>query len=136
MELTMAQRRTEGNVPFVSTGHLPTTEMVQALVADADARFKDHDEGQNASHYPALAAVPRHLFGLCLTATNGQEFAAGDVDDEFTIMSVAKPFTLALVYQVMGAEVVRQKVGLNATGCPSTRSRPSNCTPTARRIRW
>ena len=118
MELNMAHRRAEADVPFVSTGHLPATEMVQALVDEAHSRFKDHDEGQNASHYPALASVPRHLFGLCLMATNNQEFVAGDVDHAFTIMSVAKPFTLALVYQVMGAEEVRQKVGLNATGLP------------------
>ena len=118
MELTGAHRRAGTDAPFVSTGHLPATEMVQALVDEAHARFKDHDEGQNASHYPALAAVPRDLFGLCLTASNSQEFVAGDVDYEFTIMSVAKPFTLALVYQVMGAEEVRQKVGLNATGLP------------------
>ena len=104
--------------PFVSTGRLPMAEMVQALVDEAHTRFKDNDEGVNASHYPALAFVPRHLFGVCITGVSGREFMAGDVDAEFTIMSVAKPFTLALVYQVMGTEIVRQKVGLNATGLP------------------
>lgn len=80
---------------FISTGHLPSSGMVQALVNEAYKRFKANDEGQNASHYPALASVPRGLFGVCLTAASGQEYVAGDVDVEFTIMSVAKPFTLA-----------------------------------------
>ncbi|CUS05128.2 Glutaminase 2 [Candidatus Promineifilum breve] len=110
----------EGEVgsTFISTGHLPSSGMVQALVDQARERFKDNDEGQNASHYPALALVPRDLFGICLTGSDGQVFTAGDVDVDFTIMSIAKPFTLALIYQVLGAEIVRQKVGLNATGLP------------------
>ena len=105
-------------VTFVSTGRLPTSEMVQALVDEAHARFKDTDEGANASHYPALALVPRHLYGICITGVSGREFLAGDVDTEFTIMSVAKPFTLALACQVLGADEVRHKVGLNPTGLP------------------
>ena len=103
---------------FISTGHLPSSGMVQALVDQAHTIYRTNDEGQNASYYPALALVPRQLFGICLTGSDGQVFTAGDVDVEFTIMSIAKPFTLALVYQVLGAEIVRQKVGLNATGLP------------------
>lgn len=104
--------------PFVSTGHLPAPRRVQALVDQAYRRFKDNDEGQNASHYPALARVPRRLFGLCVVGVNGRAFVAGDADYPFTIMSVAKPFTFALVCQAIGADEVRAKVGLNATGLP------------------
>jgi glutaminase len=118
MKYAVDQRDGEAVSTFISTGRLPSSEMVQALVDEAYARYKANDEGQNASHYPALALVPRNLFGICLTGSDGQVFTAGDVDYKFTMMSVAKPFTLALVYQVMGAEVVRQKVGLNATGLP------------------
>ena len=105
-------------VTFVSTGRLPMSEMVQALVDEAHTRFKDNDEGANASHYPALALVPRHLFGVSITGVSGREFMAGDVDYDFTMMSVAKPFTLALVCQVLGTDEVRHKVGLNPTGLP------------------
>ena len=50
--------------PYISTGHLPQSEMVQKLVSEAHARFKSHAEGQNSHVYPALARVPRDLFGI------------------------------------------------------------------------
>lgn len=102
----------------VSTGHLPPDEQVQQLVNEAYNRFKAVDEGQNAQHYPALARAPRNLFGICVASTYGALFAAGDVDIEFTIMSVAKPFVFALVCQALGAQEVRSKVGVDATGLP------------------
>jgi glutaminase len=101
---------------FVSTGRLPSNQEVESYVRMAHDLFKDNDQGQNASHYPALARVPRHLFGLCVCNPSGKQYAVGDAGYEFTIMSVAKPFTLALILQVLGAEEVRAKVGLNATG--------------------
>ncbi len=103
---------------YVSTGHLPSPQAVHAILEDAHARFKDNDEGENASHYPALAEMPRHLFGLCLAATDGRVYGAGDVDSPFTLMSIAKPFVFALVCQALGPDAVRKKVGVNATGLP------------------
>ncbi len=103
---------------YVSTGSLPSAETVQALVEEAYARYKDVDVGQNASHYPALARVPRQLFGLCVVEVGGRLFTAGDFDYPFTLMSVAKPFTFALVCAAIGADEVRAKLGLNATGLP------------------
>jgi glutaminase len=103
---------------YVSTGHLPPAGRVQALVDEAHARFKAIDEGENASHYPALARVPRDLFGICVVGTGGAVYAAGDVDYPFTIMSIAKPFVLALVCQELGIERVRTFIGVNATGLP------------------
>lgn len=81
----------------VSTGHLPAAERILGLVEAAYERFKVDDTGRNADHYPALAAVPRTLFGVCVAGTEGALYAAGDADYPFTIMSVAKPFVFALV---------------------------------------
>ncbi|MBP1467893.1 glutaminase A [Candidatus Chloroploca sp. M-50] len=103
---------------FISTGQLPADAQVQALVDEAYARFRLRDEGENAQHYPALARVPRDLFGICVVGVNGKIYAVGDAEVEFTIMSVAKPFVLALVCQALGPEVVREKIGVNATGLP------------------
>ncbi|MDX1945649.1 MAG: glutaminase A [Pirellulaceae bacterium] len=95
---------------------MPTPEVVQALVAEAHERCRANNDGANAQVYPALARVPRQLFGLCLVGTDGQFFSAGDADYEFTIMSVSKPFIFALVCEVLGAAEVRDKIGVNATG--------------------
>lgn len=103
---------------FVSTGRLPSPAQVQALLDETHARFKDNNDGENAAHYPALTRVPSILFGLCIANVNGARYSAGDVDYSFTIMSIAKSFTFALVHQVVGSDAVRAYVGLNATGLP------------------
>jgi glutaminase len=95
--------------PYVSTGHLPEAEAVQKLVSDAHRRFK-------SQVYPALARVPIDLFGICVVGTSGRVYAAGDVEHEFSIMSVSKPFVFALVCETIGPEQARDKLGANATG--------------------
>jgi glutaminase len=102
--------------PYISTGHLPEAEMVQNLVSEAYARFKSNTDGESSHVYPALARVPGDLFGVCIAGTSGRIFAAGDVDHEFTIMSVSKPFVFALVCEAIGPEQAREKLGANATG--------------------
>ncbi len=104
--------------PYVNTGHLPPAEHVRPLVAEAYERFRSVDAGENAAHYPALAAVPRELFGVCVAGVDGALYAVGDAEYPFTIMSVAKPFVFALVCQALGAAQVRAKVGVNSTGLP------------------
>ena len=103
---------------FVSTGNLPTPETVTTLVNEAHARFKSNTDGENSQVYPALARVPRELFGVCVVGVSGKVYAAGDTDHKFSIMSVSKPFVFALVCQQMGAEQAREKLGANATGMP------------------
>jgi glutaminase len=102
----------------VSTGHLPSPELVKAWVSEAYQRFKSNSEGENSDVYPALARVSRELFGICVVGTSGTVYAAGDTDHEFSIMSVSKPFVFALVCQEIGPEGVREKLGANATGMP------------------
>ncbi|MET3839223.1 glutaminase A [Bradyrhizobium sp. OAE829] len=102
--------------PYVSTGHLPGPEMVQALVSEAQRRFKSNTDGQNSQVYPALARIPSDLFGVCVVGTSGRVHAAGETDYEFSIMSVSKPFVFALVCETIGPEEARAKLGANATG--------------------
>lgn len=101
---------------YVSTGHLPSADIVKSLVAESHERFKANSEGKNSEVYPALARARADLFGVCVVGTNGNVHLAGDADVEFSIMSVSKPFVFALVCQQLGAEEVREKLGVNATG--------------------
>lgn len=100
----------------VSTGHLPATQVVSKLVAEAHELFKDCSEGANSTVYPALSRVPSELLGICVVDTSGNGHSVGDSAEEFTLMSVSKPFVFALVCQELGAKEVRQKIGVNATG--------------------
>jgi len=101
---------------YVSTGRLPFPEQIRILVAEAYERYQANGEGQNSQVYPALARVPSELFGICVAGTDGNVYACGDADYEFTIMRVSKPFVFALVCQEVGREAVRQRIGVNATG--------------------
>jgi glutaminase len=104
--------------PYVSTGRLPSPDVVRTLVSQAHERFRANRDGLNSDVYPALAEVPPDLFGLCVAGVNAAAYASGDCDYPFSIMSVSKPFVFALVCQVLGAEAARRRLGVNATGLP------------------
>jgi glutaminase len=115
---TQANIEDRTDYPYVSTGHLPPAEEVVRLVNEVHERYKSNADGRNSQVYPALAEVPRELFGVCVVGTNGEVYAVGDAEHEFSIMSVSKPFVFALVCQAIGADQARQKLGANATGLP------------------
>jgi glutaminase len=104
--------------PHVSTGHLPLSDLVSALLAEAHERFKSNTEGEISQVYPALAAVPGELFGICVAGNKGAVYSVGDAEHEFTIMSVSKPFVFALVCEALGPAQAREKLGVNSTGLP------------------
>ena len=117
---------------YVSTGHLPSPRQVQDAVDEAYRLYRPENSGQTSQTYPALARVPGNLFGLCVAGTSGRVYRAGDAGHEFAIMSVAKPFVFALVAQARGAEEVRQKLGVNATGLPFDALAPVERSPDGR----
>jgi len=103
---------------FVSTGRLPPTEEVERLVAEAHALFAPVVDGAVSTVYPALAEVPADLFGISVTGIGGNEYRAGDWAHPFALMSVAKPFVLALVCDAVGWRTIEWTVGVDATGRP------------------
>src|SRR3984893_7940632 len=103
---------------YISTGHLRAPGMVQSLVQDTHRRSKSNSGSKNSQAYPPLARVPSELFGVCVVGTSGRIYGAGDVDYEFSIMSVSKPFLFALICETIGPEEARAKLGANATGLP------------------
>jgi glutaminase len=103
---------------FVSTGRLPSEELVQQLVVEAHECYRTNDEGAISQVYPALGRVRPDLFGICVASISGDVFGIGDAESELTLMSVAKPFVYALVCERVGSETVRELVGVNATGLP------------------
>lgn len=114
----MRQTDNGGERPVVSTGHLPLPEHVRALMYEAHARFAGNTDGTPADVYPALAKVSPDLFGISVAGVDGAVYTVGDADWPFAIMSVSKPFIFGLVCSVLGADEVRDKLGVNATGLP------------------
>ncbi len=101
---------------FVSTGHLAPTADVRRILDDTWTEVSADVGGANSEVYPALAVADPDQFGLCVVATDGRVFDAGDAYAGFALMSVAKPFTFALVCAHLGAERARRELGVNATG--------------------
>jgi glutaminase len=91
---------------------------VVALVDEAHRRYRDVEAGSVSDVYPALARASPALYGVCVAAVDGRIHLVGDADVGFTIMSVAKPFTFALVCDALGPDEIQRRVGVNATGLP------------------
>jgi glutaminase len=108
----------QGTERHVSTGALPSRHRVQALVDAAVERYRPVGYGQLSAVYPTLLEADPGHFGVCLTSVSGASCAAGDADVAFPLMSVAKPFTFALVAQRLGVHGAKRRLGVDATGLP------------------
>jgi len=107
-----------GGSSWVSTGQLPTPEVVQVLVEEAHAHFASVEQGELATYIPALAAASPASFGISVAATTGATFHAGDWAVPFSIQSLSKPFLFALVCEAIGEQLARDALGVNSTGLP------------------
>ena len=89
---------------------------VDAAVQSAYNQFKGLAEGKNADYIPALAKVPSNYFGIAVVTPQGKVSTAGDIDPKFSIQSISKVFTMALVFQESGEELIEDAIGVDATG--------------------
>ena len=104
--------------PRVSTGDLPEPDDVRRLITEAYERYRVNDDGVVADYIPALAAASPDLFGISVVGARGRSFEIGDVDTQFSIQSVSKPFVFALVVEALGYDAARHQLGVNSTGFP------------------
>ena len=99
-----------------TTAEPAASDDFQRVVDEAYAKYKDVKEGKNADYIPILTTVPSDLFGVAIATRDGKLYTAGDIDYRFSIQSVSKPFTAALIMQQQGPEAVREKIGVEPTG--------------------
>ena len=91
----------------------------QRLVDEAHAKYKGLTEGKNADYIPILTTIPSDLFAVVIVdGSDGKVYQAGDADYKFSIQSVSKPFTAALVMAQQGPQAIREKIGVEPTGLP------------------
>ena len=91
---------------------------MQDLVDELHARYAPLDEGSPADSLPELAAVDPDLFGISVVTEDGQRYEAGDATAGFSLQSASKPFVYGLALERLGAERVRERVGVEPTGEP------------------
>ncbi|TFG84582.1 MAG: glutaminase A [Chromatiales bacterium] len=96
----------------------PSPKELQRVVNEVHARYKDLKDGKNADYIPILTKTPSELFGVVIATKDGKLYTAGDVDYKFSIQSVSKPFTAALVMKQQGPQVLDDKIGVEPTGLP------------------
>jgi glutaminase len=96
----------------------PAVKDFQRVVDAAYAKYKDLKEGKNADYIPILTETPSDLFGVVIVSKDGKVYSAGDVDYQFSIQSVSKPFTAALVMSEQDPAVLKEKIGVEPTGLP------------------
>ncbi|MFL6735375.1 MAG: glutaminase A [Sphingomicrobium sp.] len=89
---------------------------VDAAIRHAYDQFRSLNEGKNADYIPALAQVPSNYFGIALLGADGNVHEAGDSKELFSIQSISKVFTAALVMQESGDSAIENSVGVDATG--------------------
>jgi glutaminase len=87
-----------------------------AAVNAAYQQYRGLAEGKNADYIPALAKVNSNYFGVALVTPTGDVATAGDIEPTFSIQSISKVFTMALVFQESGEALVENSVGVDATG--------------------
>ncbi|GAB5561474.1 MAG: glutaminase [Synoicihabitans sp.] len=74
-------------------------KVVEAIHADLSPRL---NEGKVADYIPQLAKVPLEKYGIAIATVDGGMVTAGDAQENFSIQSVSKLFTLTLALGRMG----------------------------------
>lgn len=105
-------------LPGLLAGNMPApdTATLERLAKEAHAKFTDDKEGKNADYIPSLAKVPSNLFGITIATVDGRVISVGDVDYAFSMQSCSKVFTLCLVLQESGDQVIYDKINVEPTG--------------------
>lgn len=116
--MKIARSRVADSPRTVERAVLPAVERVRAFLAQVHEQFASVDDGSLSDVAPALGLADPAHFGLAVLGVNGALHEHGDSRVPFTIQSVSKPFTYALVAQELGVETLRERVGVNATGLP------------------
>ncbi|MFL5729905.1 MAG: glutaminase A [Cytophagaceae bacterium] len=103
---------------FTEKQNQPSPDEINKAMKEAYSKFKDVKEGKNADYIPYLAKVDPNLYGISIVTVDGKIYEMGDTKFEFGIQSISKVFTLAMALEELGSTVIKDSIGVNATGLP------------------
>lgn len=92
-----------------------TNDQLRQLVEEAKKYTKD---GEVANYIPELGKARRDTLSIAIHYPDGRCISAGDVDKKFTLQSISKVISLALVLMDRGYRYVFDRVGMEPTGDP------------------
>ncbi len=78
---------------------------MDSLLRAQEAAAPEGGLGRLAEYIPSLAAVDPHQFGMVIACCDGQVHGIGDADVRFSVQSISKVFTLALVVAAEGEDI-------------------------------
>ncbi|MFF2082781.1 glutaminase [Nocardia sp. NPDC058176] len=90
--------------------------MIPDYLTEVLAAVEPDTSGERAGYIPELAAADPERLGAVFATVDGQVYGVGDIDTEFTIQSISKPFTYALALSDRGFDAVLAKVGVEPSG--------------------
>lgn len=96
----------------------PDYNKLQQIIEEAYNQFVNDSAGVPADYIPELARVNPDLFGISVVTVDGRVFSIGDVEHCFSIQSISKVFTLAMVMEQLGQQAILEKLGAEPTGLP------------------
>ncbi len=80
-------------------------EIKDALLRAQEAAAPEVGSGRLAEYIPGLASVDPLQFGMAVASCDGEVHAVGDADVPFSVQSISKVFTLALVIAAEGERI-------------------------------
>ncbi|WP_328688310.1 glutaminase [Streptomyces phaeochromogenes] len=86
--------------------------IIPDYLAEALGDVESDTSGDPAGYIPELAAADPERLGAAFAMIDGEVYGAGDIDIEFTIQSISKPFIYALALSDRGFDPVLAKVGV------------------------
>jgi glutaminase len=94
------------------------TDELEILTKKVYAQYLGNETGHLADYIPELTRVPAHRFGIALGLPTGRIVTVGDAQSEFTIQSISKAFTYALLLDLIGAPATLKVVGVQPSSDP------------------
>ncbi|MFO1029383.1 MAG: glutaminase A [Acetobacteraceae bacterium] len=91
---------------------------LQGLIDEQYALHVGNADGVLADYIPELAKVPPDQFAIAMATYQGQIFSAGDTGVEFTIQSVSKVFTFAMLLEIAGRAETYRAVNVQPSADP------------------
>ncbi len=89
---------------------------IDEAIKNIYGKYKNDLSGEVSQSFPALSNVNPDHFSISIATVDGDIYHIGDLEQEFTIQSISKPFSFGLALEQHGHDFVENKVGMEPTG--------------------